>query len=191
MTEILPQHPLGISEYDLLLLLQNQPYQLFSSDGMQDPLILFQRHFILFNALYQLKDKWHQEQSASVEIVVTHIRYLPFTAGQEGLLQTDNLRSYYLDWRNFTDTDKADVEALIESFWDLMAGDHKPLPSSEESIKNAFNCLLINEFTDFTQVKIQYRKLLHQHHPDKGGDTQKSQEIKAAYHLLKAYFNSR
>lgn len=158
---------------------------------MQDPLILFQRHFILFNALYQLKDKWHQEQTASVDIVVTHIRYLPFQAGQAGLLKTDKLRAYYLNWQNFNDTNKDDVEALIESFWDFMAGEPKPLPPSQESIKNAFNCLLISEFADFSQVKIQYRKLLHQHHPDKGGDKHKSQEIEAAYNLLKAYFNNR
>ncbi|GAA6204242.1 DNA-J related domain-containing protein [Thalassotalea sp. SU-HH00458] len=174
----------------MLLVLQKQPYQIFSNDGMQDPLILFQRHFILFNALYQLKDRWHQEQSACLDIVVTHIRYLPFIAGQEGLIQADNLRAYYLDWQNFTDTKKEDVEELIESFWQLMDGEHSSSTLSQTSIENAFKCLLIKDSDDFKQVKIQYRKLLHQHHPDKGGDTQKSQEIKAAYAILKAYFNN-
>ena len=34
------------------------------------------------------------------------------------------------------------------------------------------------------EIKRAFRRLASQHHPDKGGDTQKFQEIQAAYHVL-------
>ncbi|MCX7265658.1 MAG: ribosome recycling factor, partial [Burkholderiales bacterium] len=34
------------------------------------------------------------------------------------------------------------------------------------------------------EIKQAFRKLASQHHPDKGGDTQKFQEIQAAYAVL-------
>lgn len=157
---------------------------------MSDPLILFQTHFILFNALYQLKDKWQQDQKANLDILVTHIRYLPYQKEQAALCREDKLRAYYLDWQNFTDTTKNDVELLIKSFWDFMSGDIEKQPQEPETIKNALECLLLNDNADFSQVKRQYRKLLHQYHPDKGGETLKAQKIEQAYSVLKIHFSS-
>lgn len=155
---------------------------------MSDPLILFQTHFILFNALYQLKDKWQQEQKANLDILVTHIRYLPYRKEQAALCKEDKLQAYYLDWQNFTDTTKHDVEMLIESFWDLMSGEVEEQPQEPEEITNALECLLLNDKADFSQVRRQYHKLLHQYHPDKGGETGKAQEIEKAYSVLKIHF---
>jgi len=42
----------------------------------------------------------------------------------------------------------------------------------------------INETADANEIKRAYRKLASQHHPDKGGDTARFQEIEAAYRVL-------
>jgi hypothetical protein len=187
LSHILPQHPHGIGEYDLLKVMQQPPYQLFSDAGLADPLVLFQTHFILFNALYVLKDKWLQEQRANLDILVTHIRYLPYQRGQEALAKEDKLRTYYLDWQNFSATDKQDVELLIESFWKLMSGINMQVQQDPAAIRLAYQCLDLPVESDFVVVKRQYHRLLHQYHPDKGGETVKAQEIENAFSVLKVY----
>ena len=42
----------------------------------------------------------------------------------------------------------------------------------------------VSETADANEIKRAYRKLASQHHPDKGGDTKKFQEIEAAYRVL-------
>jgi DnaJ-class molecular chaperone len=42
----------------------------------------------------------------------------------------------------------------------------------------------VNENADAAEIKRAYRKLASQHHPDKGGDTARFQEIEAAYRIL-------
>jgi hypothetical protein len=187
LQDILPQHPLGIGEYDLLQVLQQAPYKLFSGVALADPLVLFQTHFMLFHALYVLKDKWLQEQNAMLDILVTHIRYLPYESGQEGLAKEDKLRAYYLDWQNFSATDKQDVERLIESFWKLMSGVDMQTQQDPETVRLAYQSLHLPQDADFYAVKRQYHRLQHQYHPDKGGETAKAQEIERAFSVLKMY----
>ena len=49
---------------------------------------------------------------------------------------------------------------------------------------NHYETLGINEKTNADEIKKAYRKLASQHHPDKGGDTKKFQEIQTAYDTL-------
>ena len=42
----------------------------------------------------------------------------------------------------------------------------------------------VNETADANEIKRAYRKLASQHHPDKGGDTKKFQEVEEAYRVL-------
>ena len=42
----------------------------------------------------------------------------------------------------------------------------------------------VNENADATEIKRAYRKLASQHHPDRGGDTKRFQEIQGAYDTL-------
>ena len=58
----------GISEYALIELLKKTPYQLFDEDALRDPLMLFKTHFILFHALYQLKQYWMEQNEGVLEI---------------------------------------------------------------------------------------------------------------------------
>lgn len=51
-------------------------------------------------------------------------------------------------------------------------------------MSNLYSTLGITPSASFDEIKRAYRKLAAQHHPDRGGDTKKFQEIQAAYDLL-------
>jgi len=50
--------------------------------------------------------------------------------------------------------------------------------------KNFYDILGITKSASEAEIKKAYRKLAHQHHPDKGGDKAKFQEINEAYQVL-------
>lgn len=184
---ILPQHAGGISEFELLKILQSPPYTLFDREALGEPLLLFQTHFVLFNALYQLKDHWYQQQSYCLDMVLTHIRLLPYQPGEAGLIASDKLRDYYLDMQNFSDTDKDDVTALIDNFWRRIQGEVAKEEINTGEVQQAYQTLGLEQDSSFALVKRRYRKQLYQDHPDKGGDTAQAQIIEQAYRLLKTH----
>lgn len=51
-------------------------------------------------------------------------------------------------------------------------------------MSDLYNILGVNRASSQEDIKKAYRKLAAQHHPDRGGDTQKFQEIQAAYDTL-------
>ena len=51
-------------------------------------------------------------------------------------------------------------------------------------MSNLYNILGVNQTASQDEIKRAYRKLAAQHHPDRGGDTKKFQEIQAAYDTL-------
>ena len=72
--------------------------------------------------------------------------------------------------------------ALLDDFWQRMAG--RELPTGD--VAQARLTLELDSEAKLTtaELKKQYRKLLQQHHPDKGGSTAKAQEISQAYRIL-------
>jgi curved DNA-binding protein len=52
-------------------------------------------------------------------------------------------------------------------------------------MKNYYDALGVNETASDAEIKTAFRKLAAQHHPDKGGDKNKFQEINEAYDTLK------
>ena len=51
-------------------------------------------------------------------------------------------------------------------------------------MENFYNTLGVDENANPDQIKQAYRKLAAQHHPDRGGDTAKFQQIEEAYRVL-------
>lgn len=186
LQEILLSHNKGLSEYELFNQLKSPPYALFTDKALSDPLSLFQSHFILFNALYQLQDTWLRNKTGRLQIHCSCICHTPWQAGQNGLLTQDKLRAYYLDWSNLSDTDLLQVEALLDSFWLAFSGVPNQVKENNMPLQQALDLLnLTNPYTP-QQLKLQYRKMLHQHHPDKGGNNDHTIQLHNAYQQLKA-----
>jgi len=121
----------AISEYELIGQLQQQLNAL-ASEPASKQLALFQTHFLVMNALYQLQAQLSED---NVFLLISPLKIMLQTAvSQPALDQSriaivevgveESLRSYYLDWNNFELTSERDVDALLNSFWQYyVAGD--------------------------------------------------------------------
>ena len=183
--DILLAHPQGISEYELIRLLQQPPYQLIKADALADNHVMFQTHFILFNSLYRLRHRLLTEQRGNLLISASNIKRLPFSPGEDALQQSDKLQAYYLDWRNLHDTSEDDVDAMLERFWLRMAGISEAL--DPDTVQQAFTTLELHPNATLLEAKQQYRRLLHQAHPDKGGDSERTVALKQAFDIASAH----
>lgn len=183
--DILLSHNEGLSEYELFNLLKSPPYELFTTEALRDPLSLFQSHFILFNALYQLQDTWLVNKTGLLQIHCSCIRRNPWKTGQNGLITQDKLRDYYLDWTNLRDTDQSQVEALLNSFWSAFSGMPSQVGNNNMPQQQALELLDLTPPYSAQQLKQQYRKMLHKHHPDKGGNNGQTVQLHNAYARLK------
>lgn len=183
----------SISEFDLITLLKKPPYCLFDDAALNDPLMLFQTHFVLFHCLYQLRKKWRSKGVGELDIGLTRISLKMYEEQQSepesALQQQDPLADYYLDWSNLSATDVDDVEALLDSFWQKMEGADLSADLCEQSKKEACERLEIDNINthDLKSLKSQYRKLQHLYHPDKGGSNTQSQALLHAYTQLRKY----
>ena len=52
------------------------------------------------------------------------------------------------------------------------------------TMANAYETLGVPKGAPEAEIKKAYRRLASQHHPDKGGDTKRFQEIQSAYEIL-------
>lgn len=119
---LLREHPEGLSEYQLIQLLKARHSTHIPHRELADKLVLFRTHFLLFNALYHLRDHLWAEREAHLEISPLSLRLHPYVDGTQALEQGDPLRDYYLDLRHLGETSEADVERLLQSFWTRMQG---------------------------------------------------------------------
>jgi len=85
-----------------------------------------------------------------------------------------------------------------ESFYEQAQGTHKSAPT----LQQAYDVLGVSEDSSWPSIKRAYRKLMAEHHPDKllarglpeemiQVATEKSQEIQAAYELIKKHHRNR
>jgi hypothetical protein len=187
-----PRFVEGISEYELINALQAPPYSLFDKDALRESLVLFQTHFVLFHCLYQLRSEWRTQNVGELHIAATSIKLTPYVKSGADMQTADPLCEYYLDWSNLSTTDESDVEALLESFWQKMAGGDAGAQISELMLHEACMIMQIDSIdtTDVSQLKQQYRTLQHKNHPDKGGSIEASQSILQAYTRLRRYLTT-
>jgi len=175
---LLQQHPGGISEY---LIIQSFDEHIAFDDVADDyQLAIFQKHFMVMNALYQLQANLWQEEQIMLDISPLKIQLIfkvsVSTDAQLAEVGNEKLSEYYLDWSNFENTDKKAVEELLESFWKLY--------TNNESRSAALEVLKLDESASDEAITHCYRKLAAKHHPDKGGDPAIFIRIRQAYEIL-------
>lgn len=181
---ILAEHENGISEFELLRELE-QRVSVFDELGDDAKLVLFRKHFLIMNALYQLQIKLWQEDDIKLDIsplnifLSTEASY-PHISNSTAVEDTyeAKLAAYYLDWDEFDNTNAEDVELLLQGFY-------KKLNGSSEDTKMAREVLGVKENCSKSEVKLAYRRCVHKAHPDKGGDPKAFIQLRQAYeHLI-------
>ncbi|MFV3090213.1 DNA-J related domain-containing protein [Pseudomonas sp. GW6] len=180
--QLLQAAPDGITEYTLIQQLKDRHSGHVPNLPLADKLVLFRTHFLLFNALYRLRERLWQEQTHLLEISPLCIRLLPYQPGNAALSERDELRDYYLDMSQLRDTDERGVERLLTSFWTRMQGGEE-----KQAALELFE--LANERTlDLPRIKLRYRQMVSAHHPDRGGSTERLQSINLAMEILERYY---
>lgn len=166
------------SEYDLLCWLQAPEQGVFRADALRDSLTMFRSHFILMHCLYRLQQQWAAEQSALLEISALRIcrQPWPHTSQSSTLAEHQPLAEYYLDLSQLN-TGQDEVDELLRSFWQTML---QPEQEDQDIAE-----LQLSKPVTGADIRLQYRRLAMQHHPDRGGDVNRFRDIQAAFQRLK------
>ncbi|CAG9296647.1 DNA-J related domain-containing protein [Celerinatantimonas diazotrophica] len=173
--KILSYELVPISEYQLMKKLQNHSF-LVQFDPKNSELKLFQHHFVVMNALYQLRDMLLNYDftlaigALNIELLKQHR-----ADNRSHVIKHDALRDYYLDWEQLAQTQVADVEKLLNDFWNGFAVNHD----------NALTILQLPCGANQSQIKQRYKEMALKHHPDRGGDAKQFEKITQAYQQLK------
>ena len=181
--QLLDAAPAGLGEYQLIQQLKARHCTHIPNLPLTDHLVLFRTHFLLFNALYRLRERLWATQRGHLQISVLNIQLLPYQPGSAQLSEHDPLRDYYLDMSQLRDTDEQDVAKLLRSFWSRMQGGEEQQAALE-----------LFELSDSAQtltpanIKQRYRQLVSLHHPDRGGSTERLQSINKAMEILERYY---
>lgn len=181
--QILEQHPDGLSEYELLTLLAKQLPFFAGSDRDHQDLGLFRRHFLLFHCLYLLEQAYRASQTGLLTISALEIRLLAYPSEGEAESEEENqpptritaadpVRDYYLDISQLQSTGKGEVDELLGRFWLALA--------RHDARDEALALLGLSDPVDEDTIRKRYRQQVMQHHPDRGGDTTRIQQLNAA-----------
>jgi hypothetical protein len=191
---LLCEQPEGCSEYQLIQQLKARHSTHIPNLPLLDKLVLFRTHFLVFNALYRLRDQLRGENRNDLQISPLCVQLLPYTAGASEVAECDPLRDYYLDVANLRDTDEGDVERLLASFWSRMRGDQLGErndswdPEQKRAALELFELDQEGETLNLLTIKRRYRQLVSIHHPDRGGSTTRIQSINLAMEILQRYY---
>jgi len=176
---LLHRKPQGISEHSILKSLTDHPG--FAEIGQDGQLPLFQKHFMVMNALYQLQQSLWDEAQLVLEISPLQIRLHPSNPRGKcehlATVESPDLSDYYLDWKNFENTTEENVVELLESFW------RRFIKADDRAA--ALQTLKLEAGASAVEVARRYRELAAQHHPDKGGEKETFIRIRQAYEILR------
>lgn len=182
--EILKTAHSPLKEYELHKILGGDAFEQFV-ENCDDTLILFRKHFLVMNALYELHEELLTQgfylQISALEIQLIKIN--DSTSKNQALSEDsgfEKLSRYYRNWDHFRNTNDNDVTELLQTFW-------KKFLAHEEKNQSLKTLQLQNE-ASWSDIKQQYRRLCQQHHPDKGGDAIYFIEINQAYNNLKCLY---
>ncbi len=182
----LRQVPAGLSELELIRMLQKPPWELVGDVRFHEPEQLYPVHFLLFHVLYLLRDQL-AGTGTTLTISPLSIRLSEdrIVAGQ-GLPDTeDNLRRFYLDLSQYRLPEDA-IQTMMDNFWAGRTGAAPALPEAEA----AAEVLGFQAIPDsFPEVKSRFRRAVMQAHPDRGGNTEAIQNLNQAFAVLKAHFH--
>jgi hypothetical protein len=177
--QLLRAAPAGLSEYELLRRLDQA--QQFPALAAEPDLALFQKHFLVMNALYRLQESLWREDRLHLQVTPLHIAIMaadPAASGQEVAADSSAaLRDYYLDWRQLEQTDGVAVAQLLGAFWQRLRADDRR--------EQALAALELGPDSTWAQIKAQYRRLAARAHPDRGGDRERFLAVRAAYEVLR------
>lgn len=169
---------LPCTEHKLLKLLTVRGY-FAGLDDEDENLYLFQRHFLLMNALYQLREDF-AESGWCLRISALDIHLLPLSQGDQTNLQALNdeqaLADYYLDLSQLKSATREGVESLLGGFWQAYA--------RYDNRAEALQVLGLDALAETVDIKNAYRRLAAANHPDRGGEPARFIEIRRAYELL-------
>ncbi|HRD65218.1 MAG TPA: DNA-J related domain-containing protein [Candidatus Competibacter sp.] len=181
---LLNGNPAGLSEHELLKCLR-KTHPSFANFDARQPLSLFRGHFLLFHALYRLRDRLSRERSGRLVIGPLRIaleRAAPADAAQADILSlapsaSGDVAGWYADLRRWQATTAAEVVELLRQFHAARRANGRRQAALAE--------LGLQDPVDDAAIKRRYRRLAMCHHPDRGGDGQRLREINAALAVLR------
>lgn len=183
LTQVLKLFPQGLTEHTLLKELDKKGTISLEADTFSNNVKLFRTHFMLFNALYQLRDELWRTARGHLEITPVRLTLMPYNPGVAAVGQNDPMRDYYLDAEMLEKTTEQDIETALNGFWKRL---HEETIFTGGGIKaQALKTLGLADGATSEQIKLSYRRLAMQHHPDRGGEAEKLQEINEAMQVLR------
>lgn len=183
LIEVLRSFPEGVNEHTLLKALDEKGTIKLEPDTFSDNVKLFRTHFLLYNALYQLRDDLWRTAKGHLEITAVRLQLQTYIPGSPALQEHDPMRDYYLDMDMLEKTTQQDIETALNNFWKRL---HEESVFSGGGLKaKALKTLGLQEGVSSKEIKLSYRRLAMQHHPDRGGDAEKLQTINEAMEVLR------
>lgn len=183
LIEVLRSFPEGVNEHTLLKALDEKGTVTLEPDTFSDSVKLFRTHFLLYNALYQLRDDLWRTGKGHLEITAVRLRLQSYHPGHPALQQHDPMRDYYLDLDMLEKTTQQDIETALNNFWKRL---HEDTIFSGGGLKaKALQTLGLQDGVTAQEIKQSYRRLAMRHHPDRGGDPEKLQRINEAMDVLR------
>lgn len=172
-----------IGEYDIICQLEEQGIVFpVADDGYN--LAMFKKHFMTMNALYNLQQDL-VEDGYYLSITALDIRIEPISESENKQTLIDSaehrVREYYFDWRHLDNTTENEVKELLSNFWEMY--------SAQDKQAEALLILELDSNASWQDVKLNYRRLATEHHPDKGGNDARFIEIREAYEVLRCYYS--
>lgn len=160
-----------------------------SPDYGRESLGLFQTHFLVMNALYQLRNKFIDSQAGCLSISALSIIFTPRAGLQEEWDESQQeltevsplLADYYLSWETFTSASTESVDELLNSFWRRYG--------AQDDRLEALELMGLEEPVTMVQIKKRYREKAMILHPDRGGSDSQLAELNGALDTLKRYYS--